>query len=737
MDPLFTPANSWCTARADRAAVLVDGDAYYSALYAALQKAQREVLLLGWDIDSRLCLRRDLDEAGRHDATLGVLFQNLAKRGIDCHLLTWDFVPIYAFEREPLTAAALDWTTHRRLRFELDGVHPHGASHHQKVVVIDDAVAFCGGIDLCGARWDTPAHTLDDPRRVDPPHAPHAPFHDVQMVVEGPIAARLGTLARERWRRATGEKLTPRGAPRRFAWKQPTPSATPWPDHVVAEFTGVDVAVARTEPPVEGRAEIREVEQLYVDLIAAAKDTIYFENQYLTSRVVSEALQQRLSEANGPEVAILVPTVCSGWMEENTMGARRSAFLRALDAADAFDRCIVVAPRVSAAPGTPRLNVHGKVGIVDDRWLRVGSANLSNRSMGLDTECDLAIDARGDAVVERGVRGVRARLLGEHLDEAADVVDASLRERGLKGTIEHFAQPDKKQRTVVVVEPTDPTIPQALIPLTVLADPEAPAAMDPLLGRGPGVGPARQRIRAALAVVFAVVFCFGLAALWRFTPLAALIAPERLQALLQPIVQGPQGPFVGVATFVVGGCLFFPLTLLVLQSGLLFHPVVAVGVSLVGAGCSAALSWLIGRAVGARTLARVIGREQLRAVANLDGRGVWAVAALRLAPVAPFTLVNLAAGAAGVRFSTFLLGTLIGMLPGIVALTLVGQGLLSVLKSVGQGSFEFVVVAVVGGAIATFLARALVRRRRAKKASGLDRSDDDGGDLKSAVPQAG
>ncbi len=712
MDSLFTRENCQGADRATRAAVLVDADAYYRALYSTLSQAKREVLLLGWDIDSRLCLRRDLDDAGRREATLGVLFDSLARRGVECHLLTWDFVPIYAFEREPLTAAALDWTTHRRLRFELDGVHPHGASHHQKIVVVDDSVAFCGGIDLCGARWDTPAHKLDDPLRIDPPHAAHKPFHDVQMVVEGPIATRLGALCRERWRRATGERLAAR-APHKLLRREVTKTTAPWPEGVAAEFVDVDVALARTEPPLEGRPAVREVEQMYVDLIAAAQDTIYFENQYLTSRVVSEALQQRLSEANGPEVGILVPSVCSGWMEENTMGARRSAFLRALTEADKFNRCIVVAPRISAAPGTPRLNVHGKVAIIDERFLRVGSANLSNRSMGLDTECDLVIDARGDAVVAAGVSGVRARLLSEHLDESVDVIKASLAARGLKGTIEHLSRPDQKERTVTVVEPTDPAIPAALIPLTVLADPEAPAAMDPLMGRGPaGVGPPRQRLRAAVAVAFAVVLCFGLAALWRFSPLAELVAPDRLRETLQPIVQGPKGPFVGIAVFVIGGIFFFPLTLLVLQSGLLFSPVVAVGVSIVGSLSSASLSFFVGRAVGGKVVARLIGREQLRAVAALEARGIWAIAALRLAPVAPFTLVNLAAGAARVRFSTFILGTMMGMLPGILALTLIGQGLLSLLQ---KSSIEFVVVFAVAGVVATVLARLLVRRHKRKK----------------------
>ena len=100
---------------------------------------------------------------------------------------------------------ALNWKTHSRVRFYMDDKHPVGASQHQKIVVVDDAVAFSGGLDLSKWRWDTPEHRIDDQRSVDPDGKPYPPFHDVQMVVDGAAAAALGQLARERWQRATGE----------------------------------------------------------------------------------------------------------------------------------------------------------------------------------------------------------------------------------------------------------------------------------------------------------------------------------------------------------------------------------------------------------------------------------------------------------------------------------------------------------------------------------------------------
>jgi phosphatidylserine/phosphatidylglycerophosphate/cardiolipin synthase-like enzyme len=204
-------ANAWRVARAARAGVLVDADAYFRAVHAALVGAERQVLIVGWDIDSRLCVRRDLDEQGRRAATLGPLLSSLVRRrgGPEVFIPSWDFNLIYALEREPFPQLKLGWLAHKRLHFELDDMHPLGASQHQKIVVVDDELAFCGGLDLCGARWDTPEHKVPDPRRVDPPLRPHPPFHDVQVALTGEVAAALGDLARERGFRATGQHVHP------------------------------------------------------------------------------------------------------------------------------------------------------------------------------------------------------------------------------------------------------------------------------------------------------------------------------------------------------------------------------------------------------------------------------------------------------------------------------------------------------------------------------------------------
>src|SRR5204862_414362 len=187
------------------------------------------------------------------------------RHGLRGYVLSWDFAMLYAMEREWLPIFKLDWRTHRGLSFHLDDQHPVGASHHQKVVVVDDAVAFVSGYDLTKVRWDSCGHKQNDARRADHGGKSYAPFHDVGIAVAGDCARALGELARERWRRATGKRLKPLHA---------ALTSDAWPAAMEATLTNVDVAIARTEPPFNGYPAIGEIRQLHLDAIAGARRRI-------------------------------------------------------------------------------------------------------------------------------------------------------------------------------------------------------------------------------------------------------------------------------------------------------------------------------------------------------------------------------------------------------------------------------------------------------------------------------
>ncbi|HJV74163.1 MAG TPA: phospholipase D-like domain-containing protein, partial [Noviherbaspirillum sp.] len=427
--------NCWRIEHAQRFAMLVDADAYFRAVRTAIRNARHSIFILSWDIDSRTRLVPEGANDGYPEALGDFLHEIVATRhGLHAYVLNWDFAMLYALEREWLPVYKLDWRTHRRLAFRMDGKHPIGGSHHQKVVVIDDSVAFVGGLDLTRARWDTPAHAAADPLRCDSDGKPHAPFHDVQAMVDGAAARALGELARVRWQRATAHtavKVCDNG------------QHDPWPEEVTPDLTDIDVAISRTEPVFNGDSGVHEVRQLHLDAIAAARRHLFFENQYFTSGMIADALADRLDEPDGPEVMVISPRTQSGWLEEMTMGVLRGRVQRRLKAADHYDRYRMYCPHLPGMNGQC-LNVHSKVFAVDDELFSVGSANLSNRSMALDTECNLTIEARGSERVRSAVAYLRNRLLAEHLGTLPQVVDAEMRRCGsLHQTVAALGRPER------------------------------------------------------------------------------------------------------------------------------------------------------------------------------------------------------------------------------------------------------------------------------------------------------
>jgi phospholipase D1/2 len=552
----------------------------------------------------------------------------------------------------------LGWATPEQVHFHLDDNHPLGGAHHQKIVVVDDRVAFVGGLDLTARRWDTPAHRPDHPDRRDPEGAPYGPFHDVQLVVEGAVAARLGDLARERWRRATGERLAPPG---------PVPG-DPWPPAVVADVCDVPVAISRTDPAFDGRPAVAEIEASYVDSIAAARRWLYVENQYLTSRTVEDALTRRLAEAAGPEIVLVVPLRCSGWLEEQTMGVLRAGLLCRLRQADRHHRLRVYYPARSDL-GDACINLHAKVLVADDRILRIGSSNLSNRSMGLDSECDLVLEATAYADSARAIARVRDCLVAEHVGRtSAEVAAALATSSSLIQTIERLGRPE---RCLALLPDDAPAERFELAPAaSALADLERPvvdgafaASVLPTEDREPAS-------RALLRLGAVVAFLLALAAMWAWTPLGEWLTVARLTTAAERVRAMPGAPLVVVVAYIVGSAVMLPLTILIVATILVFGPWTGIAYALAGSLCAAAIVYGAGRTLWRDLVDRLAGRHVDRLVRRLSRRGVVAIAIVRLLPVAPFTIVNLVAGALRLRFAVFMVGSLLGLVPGIVLIAL-------------------------------------------------------------------
>jgi phosphatidylserine/phosphatidylglycerophosphate/cardiolipin synthase-like enzyme len=406
MTVLIPGSTCWRIEHAHRAAFLMDNELYFASLFSALKSAKRSIHILGWAFDPRTRLAPDGTEGPDDPDEVGRILIELSRDrpGLKVRVLAW---------RSPFGVMGhQDIRGHRAKRaFAKTPVAfceardvPLGACHHQKLVVIDDRLAFCGGGDIVTNRWDSAAHRQVEPRRILPDQARHTARHEVTMLVDGPAAVALGALFRQRWTGATGESLP-----------DTRPAADgPWPAGAPAQLTDVQVGIARTQPAWRGRPLVEEVRRLTLACIAEARGTIYLENQYFTCAAVADALASRLAELEGPEVVLVLSARAPSWFDHLTMDYARNPLIRRLRAADRFGRFRAFSPRTSA--GAPII-VHSKVAIFDDRVVRIGSANLNNRSEGFDTECDLAIE--GDTeVVRRAIDAFRDQLLSHYL--AAD-----------------------------------------------------------------------------------------------------------------------------------------------------------------------------------------------------------------------------------------------------------------------------------------------------------------------------
>lgn len=416
---MLTPGtNCWRIETAKRASVIVDAADYFTAARAAMRKARHRIMLIGWDFDTRIRLTDSPTEPDQ--PTVGDFIWSLveANENLEIFLLRWDLGALKLLSRGSTTLTLLKWMTHPRIHTKLDGSHPTGASHHQKICVIDDCMAFCGGIDMTGGRWDTRKHLDDDPGRIGPDGTPCPPWHDATSALQGPVAAALGEVCRDRWQRAGCDPLEP-----------VTGVSDCWPDDLPVDFENVEVAIARSEPAMPGHDAVLEIERLYLDQIASARRFIYAESQYFASRRISEAIARRLDEDDGPEIVVINPLTAEGWLEPIAMDTARARLFETLRRRDEHGRLRLYHPYT--AGGVP-IYVHAKILIIDDDVLRVGSSNINNRSLRLDTECDIAIhSAQGDNRARvAAIRNIRNGLIAEHVDATPDDVAAAIERTG-------------------------------------------------------------------------------------------------------------------------------------------------------------------------------------------------------------------------------------------------------------------------------------------------------------------
>jgi phosphatidylserine/phosphatidylglycerophosphate/cardiolipin synthase-like enzyme len=367
--------------------VLVDGAQGLPAMAEAIRGAQRHVHVCSWHLEADFAPERDGARRSRVRELLGEAAERVPVR-----VLVWAGAPVPVFKpsRSAVRAQRDALVRGTKIRVELDA---HGRAmhcHHEKIVIVDDEVAFVGGIDLttlAGDRYDHNHH---------PSRAPAIGWHDATTRLHGPVVADAAAHFALRWEAVAGEALE---------LPEPPPAAG-----------DVTVQLVRTVPERTYGALPRgefSVLEAYMRALRSARSLIYLENQFLWSPEVVSVLEDKLRRPPSDDfrIVVLLPAKPNNGRDDT-----RGMLGRLVEADAGAGRFLGATIQSRTGETSGPLYVHAKIGIVDDAWLAVGSANLNEHSLFNDSEVDVVTcDARL-------ARDTRLRLWAEHLERDPEAV---------------------------------------------------------------------------------------------------------------------------------------------------------------------------------------------------------------------------------------------------------------------------------------------------------------------------
>ena len=356
--------------------ILIDGATALPRIADEIEKAESHVHLAGWFFSPEFRLRQDGPE-------LRELLAAVAERA-DVRVLSWAGSPLPLFRPDRKQAREMRDELMRECRVTcvLDDKERPLHCHHEKLVIVDDRVAFVGGIDLTdysGKRFDSREH----------PSREGLGWHDAAGRIEGPAVADVAEHFRLRWHEVTGEMLPP--------VKPQAPTGD------------IEVQVVRTVPEKVYRRLPRgdfRILETYQRALRSAERFVYLENQFLWSPELVATLADKLRRPPTDDFRLLVLLPAKPSNGTDDTRGQLSLLMQADNGAGRMLACTIY--QRGSEDASP-VYVHAKIAIVDDRWLTVGSANLNEHSLFNDTEMNLVV------LDEPIVRDVRLRLWAEHL----------------------------------------------------------------------------------------------------------------------------------------------------------------------------------------------------------------------------------------------------------------------------------------------------------------------------------
>jgi phosphatidylserine/phosphatidylglycerophosphate/cardiolipin synthase-like enzyme len=365
--------------------VLIDGADALRAMAVAMAQAQSHVHLTGWHITADFALTRDAKPT-----ILRRLLAEVAAR-VPVRVLVWAGAPLPVLRpwRGDVRKVREELVAGTRVHCALDSRERPMHCHHEKTIVIDDRLAFVGGIDLTNFkadRWDTQKH---------PPRGAVG-WHDVAARIEGPAVHDVAENFSMRWQAITGERLPPVVAP--------------------SPLGDVELQVVRTVPdgmyPQLPVGDFRILES-YLRGLRAAQRFIYLENQFLWSPEILAVLREKLTRPPTSDFRLVLVLPAKPDTGSDDTRGQLGTLVQADGDGGRLLACTLYA--IGGDKDWP-IYVHAKVGIVDDAWMTIGSANLNEHSLFNDTEMNVVTHDT------RLAQQTRLRLWAEHLQRPVSEV---------------------------------------------------------------------------------------------------------------------------------------------------------------------------------------------------------------------------------------------------------------------------------------------------------------------------
>lgn len=691
--------------------MLIDCANYYRALHQAIVKARHSIFIFGWEIDSRVRLLRGEEERKSSIPSVAVeLLEWKAKQDphVSIYLCRWDASVVFVTDRDLMPELVWSSRTPENVHTCVDGKVPIGGSHHQKIILIDDELAFTGGMDIARQRWDERTHKILEPERTDA-NGSYGPYHDVQTVMDGPITKDIAELTRKRWLSATGYEAIPI---REFNRKEKklVPS---WPESFPPHMMGCEVAIARTLPRIENQDAVQEIRHQYLDLIQQAEQFIYIENQFLTAEFIAKALNKRLKEIPNLKVLIVSSYNPQGMWERESLWAGRIDFKNIVEEGLGPERVRITYSKIKDAAGKPYYKrIHSKIFVIDNKFLTVASSNLNHRSMIMDTECDVTYIAQS-AEHRRQIEYFRNDLIAEHTGRTPEDVNQIL---SGSFTLKQLMNSDSNDTySLHDIDDTRFTNKSLQALTSKFADPEEPLmSYVDLTSSAPKIEPFRNPPKHRL-VLYVALGLLILGLIFYIRDHLDWFTPKKVQLFLEYARNSSFALPLVCTIYIVGGLIFFPVTVISLMTAAVFGAFLGPIYCMAGALSSAAVMFWMGRFAGLKGLRKFLGNRVRSIDQKFHNAGIFGVAAIRFLPIAPYSLVNLAAGISTITFFDYIVGTFFGFLPGFIVKGLVGDSLIRIFISPTPETTFYLIIGIILWiglmAFSYFFARKMQRRQ--------------------------